>query len=115
MIDFISMTGTEIKLPAWRLSLDVVEQEAEQHYNQKLICTPCVFGPGNVTVGWRFESKSTAIVIGYMTLITGQYRDYPYDFEYGVNVDVPISEMWTRIHKFKIRFISDKLEILKCK
>ncbi|MBR1826062.1 MAG: hypothetical protein IJ770_05715 [Alphaproteobacteria bacterium] len=114
-IAFITMFGAEIKIDRNLLLKEYVEQASRKHFKQEVICTPCVYGSGSVAVGWRIESKKTAEVIGYLGLTTGNFCDYPADFEYGVTVDVPLGKQWARFFDYKVRFIDTELEICKCK
>jgi hypothetical protein len=92
-----------------------VEKAAKQRFNQEVICTPCAFGSGSVSIGWQIESKQTAEVIAYMPLVTGSFMEFPSDFEYGVTTVVPLSKKWARVFNFKVRFIAEEIEICKCK
>ena len=107
------MSGTEVKIDQNLLAKEYGEQAAQKHFNQGVVCTPCVFGTGTVALGWRIESKLTAKVIGFLTLTSGIFSDYPADFEYGVSVVVPLSKQWANISKFRVRYIDDVLEISK--
>ena len=113
-VDFITMAGDPVQIPVYRLNEYDIKNEAEEHFKQPLICTPCLFGAGTVAVGWHFISKCTAKTIGFMTLVTGEYSDYPDDFEYGVNIVIPLSKMWTKVFNYQLRYISDSIEIDKC-
>ena len=112
-ITFITMFGTEVKIDSNLLLKEYVEQAAQQNFRQDVICTPCMFGNCSCAVGWNIKSKTTAEVIGYLGLTTGVFSDYPDDFEYGITIDVPLSEQWAHIFNFKVRYIDDRIEICK--
>lgn len=112
-IPFITMFGSEIRIPKSLLSKEHVAKAAAKHYGVEVVCTPGVFGTGAVGVGWRIESKVTAKVIGYMTISNGVFGDYPDDFEYGVTTFVPFSKQWSYFHDYRVRYIDESVEIRK--
>ena len=107
------MSGTEVQIPIDRLKETEVRTAAEKHYKVEVNCFPCLFGTGSVSVGWQIYSKRSAEVIGYMSIVSGKYQDYPDDFEYGIITVVPLGKKWAQIFAYKLRFISDKIEIFK--
>ena len=106
------MFGAEIKIQKSLLSKEDVAKAASKHYGREVVCIPGVFGTGTIAVGWRFEDAARN-VLGYMTLSTGVFADYPDDFEYGVSVFVPFNENWSYFSGYKVIYIADKIHIQK--
>ncbi len=110
-VDFISMVGAEVKINANLLAKEYVEKVAEKHFNQEVVCTPCLFGTGALAVGWEIKSKQTTVIIGYLTLVTGSICDYPDDFEYGVTTIIPLGTEWAFVFNFRLRYCNEMIEL----
>lgn len=112
-IEFITMTGIETSVDRSLLWTQLVSQKAEKHYGVKVKCTPGVFGMGSSCVGWRIVSKENSELKGFLVLTTGWFLDYPADFEYGINLFIPLSRQWSDIFQYRIRYVDDRIDIMK--
>ncbi len=109
-VKFITMLGDTVRIDLWMLEKAEVEKKAEKHFGKKVTAIAGMYGSGHVGAGWQFRDAITDKVLGYLSLSVGKFHRQS-DYEYGINVFVPLCELWTTLPHGKIRFCDGKIEL----
>ena len=109
-VKFITMVGDTVRIDLWMLEKAEVEKRAEKFFGAKVECRAGMYGSGNVGAGWQCRDASSDKILGYISLSLGRFHHHS-DYEYGINVFVPLCELWTTLPQGKIRLINGKIEL----
>lgn len=109
---FLTILGDEIEIQSWLLSRREVTKAAEEFFDCKVLCNPCVYGHNTVGVGWRCINSETGKVVGYLSLTTGIFCRTE-DYDYPINISVPIGKSATKIYGNEICYTGLSLAIYK--
>lgn len=106
----LSLFGNEVEIQPWLLNRHKVEDAAGKFFGSKVACIPCVFGHNSVNIGWRCREIKTGKIIGYLSLATGVFCRTE-DYEYPINVCVPIEKSVAQVHGNEVFFTGLELAL----
>ena len=109
MNTLITIFGERAEIKSWLFDRYEVEKRAEKFFGCKTFCVPCAFGHNTVSIGWRCSSN-TDITLGFVSLETGMFCRID-DYEYPVNMVVPITKVAAQIHGNEVCYTGRELSI----
>ncbi len=107
---FLTLLGNKIEIEAKLLDRQEVENAAGEFFGCKVVCRPGAFGHNTVTIGWRCDDKHSGKMLGFMSIVTGVFCHVD-DYDYPINVFIPIGKSAAYIHGNEICYTGRILAI----
>ena len=107
-VKFITMVGDTVRIDQWMLEKAEVEKRAEKFFGAKVECRAGMYGSGNIAAGWQCRDTNTRQILGYLSLSLGQFH-WLEDYEYGINVFIPLCGMWAYIPHGRICYVNESI------
>lgn len=107
---YVTCLGDKVEIEPWLLERSQVETAAEEFFGCKVNCFPCAFGHNSVSVGWRCSSSHRGEILGFISLSSAKFCAIN-DYEYPINIVVPIGKPVVYIHGNAVCFTDSSLAI----
>ncbi|MBQ9034562.1 MAG: hypothetical protein IJ099_01200 [Alphaproteobacteria bacterium] len=107
---YVTSLGDKVEIKPWLLERHQVKTAAEKFFGCKVNCVPCVFGHNSVSVGWCCSSSHRGKILGFVSLSAAEFCTIK-DYDYPINVVVPIDKSVTYVHGNAVCYTGSSLAI----